>query len=185
MRQKIAPTRSTNRSRRPENVPPRSNGRAVTHRPTRSEEEEESRRRALKQRGPQTAGLDIFADPPAPSREQRRARRNSESSVIDRNSKLLDPDDDRRRRETRHRERELRHRDRKSKHQGSGSKSSTSKKPPNARLDVIDKLDVTSIYGTGRKFYVKISLASCTSDRSRSSFSPRRPLRCLQSAPEP
>lgn len=60
---------------------------------------------------------------------------------MDRGSKLLDVDDDeRRRRERRHREREARSKDGKSR---SGRKD--------RRLDIIDKLDVTSIYGTGSK----------------------------------
>lgn len=79
--------------------------------------------------------FDIFADPPKSS--SRRPRRNSESSVMDRSSKLLDDDDDKRRRERR-REREARHRD---------GKPRSSRK--DRRLDIIDKLDVTSIYGTG------------------------------------
>jgi len=59
--------------------------------------------------------------------------------MMDRASKLLDPaDDEKRRRERRHREREARHK----------SKSKT----PSRRLDVIDKLDVTSIYGMGCKY---------------------------------
>ena len=56
--------------------------------------------------------------------------------------KLLDPEDERRRRERRRREREARHRD---------GKSRSSKKT-NYQLDIIDKLDVTSIYGTGSKW---------------------------------
>lgn len=59
---------------------------------------------------------------------------------MDRASKLFDDDDDeKRRRERRHRDRE-RHRD--GKHR--------SRK--NRQLDIIDKLDVTSIYGTGSEF---------------------------------
>lgn len=95
--------------------------------------------------------LDIFADPPSLSKSPstsgtrdkpvRRPRRNSESSVMDRASKLLDDDDERRRRERRHRDREGRHRD---------GKHRSSRK--NHRLDIIDKLDVTSIYGTGSEF---------------------------------
>lgn len=61
---------------------------------------------------------------------------------MDRGSKLLDVDDDeKRRRERRHREREGRSKDGKSR---SGRKD--------RRLDIIDKLDVTSIYGTGSKY---------------------------------
>lgn len=93
--------------------------------------------------------FNIFADPPSLSKAAtvaprdkttRRPRRNSESSVMDRASKLFDDDDDeKRRRERRHRDRE-RHRD--GKHR--------SRK--NRQLDIIDKLDVTSIYGTGSEF---------------------------------
>lgn len=90
--------------------------------------------------------LDIFADPPSKSKgarsrdHERRPRRNSESSIMERTPKLLDPEDDRRRRERRRREREGRHRDGKSR-----------SKKTNYQLDIIDKLDVTSIYGTGSK----------------------------------
>ena len=87
--------------------------------------------------------FDIFADPPKSGPREatsRRPRRNSESSVMDRSSKLFDDDDDKRRRERR-REREARHRD---------GKPRSSRK--DRRLDIIDKLDVTSIYGTGSEF---------------------------------
>ena len=57
--------------------------------------------------------------------------------------KLLDPEDERRRRERRRREREARHRD---------GKPRSSKKA-NYQLDIIDKLDVTSIYGTGSEWH--------------------------------
>jgi len=81
--------------------------------------------------------LDIFADPTFDSKprdRERKTRRNSESSVRDKTS--MDPEEDRRRRERKHRETKR-----------TGSKSSK----PNKKLDVIDKLDVTSIYGTGCK----------------------------------
>lgn len=64
--------------------------------------------------------------------------------MAERASKPHDPEEDKRRRERRHREREAR--------DGKGKGYSSSKpKKPNQRLDVIDKLDVTSIYGMGRK----------------------------------
>ena len=93
--------------------------------------------------------LDIFADPPSKSASTRapprRPRRNSESSVMDRGSKLLDVDDsEKRRRERRNREREGRSKDTKDGKSRSGRKD--------RRLDIIDKLDVTSIYGTGSKY---------------------------------
>jgi hypothetical protein len=131
---------------RGENIPPRA---PPGHRPSRSQEE------ALRARKPgqssrssrPTEELDIFADPDKSS--SRRARRNSDSSVM---SKKIETEEDKRRAERRRRER--RHRDREGKE--SISKSSTSKKPRN--LDIIDKLDVTSIYGTGCEFVYFIFL---------------------------
>lgn len=71
----------------------------------------------------------------SPDRRERRPRRNSESSMIDKGS--LDPDEERRRRQRR-REREERAKD-------SKSRSGKVRRPHG--LDVIDKLDVTGIYG--------------------------------------
>lgn len=104
-----------------------------------------------------TAELDIFADPKTSPRksESRRPRRNSESSVIDRSSgKLPDADDEKKRRR---RERERRHRERDAKEgkDGKDSKDSKGKKPGDRKLDVIDKLDVTSIYGTGCRSHLR------------------------------
>ncbi|KAJ5594002.1 uncharacterized protein N7459_000210 [Penicillium hispanicum] len=108
--------------------------------------------------------FDVFADPPSLSkaatvgpREKttRRPRRNSESSVMDRASKLFDDDDERRRRERRHRDREGRHRD---------GKPRSSRK--DRRLDIIDKLDVTSIYGTGM-FHHDGPFDACNPHRNR------------------
>ncbi|EAW09917.1 Pal1 family protein [Aspergillus clavatus NRRL 1] len=113
--------------------------------------------------------FDIFADPPltkttsrsGASRDrererERRPRRNSESSVMDR-PKMLDPEDEKRRRERRRREREAgRPRD---------GKSSRSKKS-NYQLDIIDKLDVTSIYGTGM-FHHDGPFDACNPHRNR------------------
>ena len=129
------------------NMPPPPYSRSG-HRPSRSQEEEQRARsggRGLA-RG-QT--LDIFADPSESTRtRERRPRRNSESSIVDRQGKPGDSEEERRRRERRQREREARHKDGRSKQ---GASSSSKPKKPNHRLDVIDKLDVTSIYGTGRK----------------------------------
>ncbi|KAL4878599.1 Pal1 cell morphology protein-domain-containing protein [Aspergillus karnatakaensis] len=112
--------------------------------------------------------FNIFADPPSKSRpsasgsksreRERRPRRNSESSVMDR-PKLLDDDDERRRRERRRREREGRHRD------GHRDGKSRSKKP-GYQLDIIDKLDVTSIYGTGM-FHHDGPFDACNPNRNR------------------
>ena len=89
--------------------------------------------------------LDIFADPP--EAKQRRPRRNSDSSLVDKSGKLQDPDAERRRRERRHRDRDARQKEGKSRIRGASSKP----KKPSQRLDIIDSLDVTSIYGTGCK----------------------------------
>ncbi|KAJ5818123.1 hypothetical protein N7474_003714 [Penicillium riverlandense] len=109
--------------------------------------------------------LDIFADPPTLSKSAttgpgrgerpRRPRRNSESSVMERASQLFDDDDEKRRRERRHRERDARHRD---------GKQRSSRK--NRRLDIIDKLDVTGIYGTGM-FHHDGPFDACNPHRNR------------------
>lgn len=98
-----------------------------------TEEERLRLRQGGKPRGP-SGELNIFADPTDKSRE-RRPRRNSDTSIQEKTTKLLDPNDDRRRRERRHRD----------------SKRDGKPRGPSRRLDVIDKLDVTSIYGTGRE----------------------------------
>lgn len=87
--------------------------------------------------------LDIFADPPPrrPPTSSGRPRRNSEGSLAER--KILSPEEEQKRRERRHREREQRHKDSK------GRPIPSKSRVPNRRLDVIDKLDVTSIFGTG------------------------------------
>ncbi|KAF2029345.1 Pal1-domain-containing protein [Setomelanomma holmii] len=108
------------------------------HRPSRSDEEERDRMRGAPRGPPRPRG------PPGPRppqrssperREHRRQRRNSESSIIDRGS--LDPNEERRRRERR-REREERAKD---------GKSTTRRVRKPQGLDLIDKLDVTGIYG--------------------------------------
>ena len=144
--------------RRPENMPPRSNQLPPTsHRPSVSEEDRRRQQRAPRPNG----GLDIFADPSdKPRLRERRPRRNSESSVRDRNAKPNETEEEKQRRERRA-AREKRH----------GKPQSTQR-----RLDLIDKLDVTSIYGTGCEILFLISL----SITDRCSISPRRPFRRLQ-----
>ena len=98
-------------------------------------EEEKKRREAKMRERVQRGELDVFADPPDLSRREKpRPRRNSESSIREKLS--LDPEEEKKRRERKYRE---------SKRVGKSSK------PASRRLDVIDKLDVTSIYGTGCK----------------------------------
>ena len=129
--------------RRPENMPPRSNQPPSGHRPSASEEERRRQHRAL--RG---GGLDIFADPAdKPRLRERRPRRNSESSVRDKSAKPNEMEEEKQRRERRA-AREKRH----------GKPQSSQR-----RLDLIDKLDVTSIYGTGCELPLLMNLS--TTDR--------------------
>lgn len=121
---------------------------STSHRPARSQEEESRRRGPAPSRGPPRPskdinGLDIFASPP--KTESRRARRNSESSILDSHK-----DEDRRRRERRKEREERREKEGKSTKDG---KSRTTRKPQG--LDLIDKLDVTGIYGQGRECYIR------------------------------
>ena len=103
------------------------------HRPSQSEEDR--KRMVGRPRGP-SGQLDIFADPPELTKiRERRPRRNSDTSVREKTNKLLDPEDDKRRQERKQRE----------------ARRHGKSKTPSRRLDIIDKLDVTSIYGTGRK----------------------------------
>ena len=125
---------------RPENVPPRvQHLPGPPHRPSRSEEEQRRLRLGQRSRAPAQES-DVFADPPDPRRHH--VRRNSDSSIA---SKTLGAEEEQRRRERRHREREAR---KDGKHRPPTSSRS---KKPNQRLDIIDSLDVTSIYGTNCK----------------------------------
>ena len=137
----------THRAHGSENIAPLSRDKIMSsgHRPSRSQEEEQQRMRdGARLRGP-PHGLDIFADP-IDSGRYRRLRRNSESSIADKSGKISDLEDERRRRERRHRERDARHK-------GEVRRPQTAKpKKPSQRLDLIDQLDVTSIYGTGCMF---------------------------------
>jgi hypothetical protein len=102
--------------------------------------------------------LDIFADPieSSSSKAGHRLRRNSDSSVMSAR-KPLDPEEERKRQERRRRER----RERREKE----GKDSKSRKPPK-NLDIIDKLDVTSIYGTGL-FHHDGPFDACNPHRNR------------------
>lgn len=124
------------------NLPPKTRNDLSGHHASRSQEDGHHRpRTAAKPRGHE---LDIFADPPTPEQQKLRAprmRRNSDSSI---NSRTTGPEDERRRRERHRREREARHRD------GKGRPTGSSRpKKPNKQVDIIDSLDVTSIFGTG------------------------------------
>lgn len=140
---------------RSENVPPRGSGHG--HRPSRSQEEAMRARRlaANGSRSKPSQDLDIFADPkessPQKNSEYRRARRLSDSSLVDKHQKPFDPEEEKRRQERRRRDRERRHRERDSKDGGKP-------RQPGRKLDIIDQLDATSIYGTGRKWIYGKSL---------------------------
>ncbi|KIV89343.1 hypothetical protein PV10_08918 [Exophiala mesophila] len=137
---------------RRENVVP--NTRGPGHRQAPHASDEEPRRRPSRSRAPPKE-LDIFADPLSLEKTRsrdRRPRRNSESSVRDK-PRDLDPEAEKRRRE------------RKLRDEKDGRSSHRSKKP-NRRLDVIDKLDVTSIYGTGL-FHHDGPFDACNPHRNR------------------
>lgn len=124
------PMQPTGASVRPENAPPRPRGLP-------SQLEEDRRRFMGKSRGAD-GKPNIFAADPSDKSRERRPRRNSDTSIRDKTNKVLDPNEDRRRRERRQRD----------------PRRDGKAKGPNGRLDVIDKLDVTSIYGTGRELSV-------------------------------
>lgn len=152
---------------RRDNVAP-PHGRPPPPRQKLSASDEERRRQQSRNRG-QPRELDIFADPPDMSRprEKRPQRRNSESSIRDK-PKDMDPEAEKRRRERRLRE-------------GKGSSRS---KHASRKLDIIDKLDVTSIYGTGRKFHA-LRVNSLKHLLTFGSIPSRWAFRCLQPSPQP
>ncbi|KAK1764070.1 Pal1 cell morphology protein-domain-containing protein [Phialemonium atrogriseum] len=115
-----------------ENIPPGSSRvPPLNHRPTRSQEE------ALRARRPPGNGPGPHDASRSPHRRaERRPRRNSDSSVMDAD-KLPLTEEEKKEREARRRERERRRREMKD------------KKPMNRKLDIIDQLDATSIFGTG------------------------------------
>lgn len=85
------------------------------------------------------------ADSSSPHRRmERRPRRNSESSIRDPDKPLTE--EERKAKEARRRERERRHNEMRSKDKDKDGKD---KKPQNRRMDIIDQLDATSIFGTG------------------------------------
>ncbi|KAK7972841.1 hypothetical protein PG988_006975 [Apiospora saccharicola] len=131
------PSRSENPSSRGRGPPPRG---GPPHRPSRSQEEA---MRARKMHGSHAStGGDKMLDPKRTERRpERRPRRNSDTSIMD--SPLTE--EEKKLIERTRRERERRHREKERK-DDSAPKDPT-KKPK--RLDIIDQLDATSIYGTG------------------------------------
>ncbi|KAL6713311.1 hypothetical protein ACLMJK_008776 [Lecanora helva] len=152
------PPRAETMPVRSENLPPRARHDLSGHHPSRSHEEGNHRPRdGMK---PRRNELDVFADPPSPEqrRDRARLRRNSDSSI---NSRVMDPEAEQRRRERHRREREARHKDGK----GKPPTSSRSKRP-NKQLDIIDSLDVSSIFGTG-VFHHDGPFDACNAHRNR------------------
>lgn len=78
---------------------------------------------------------------------QRRPRRNSDSSVLDFESKSLS-EEQRKALDAKRRERD---RQRREGRDGKDGKERSKSGRPSRRLDIIDQLDATSIYGTGCK----------------------------------
>ncbi|KAK0633201.1 Pal1 cell morphology protein-domain-containing protein [Immersiella caudata] len=115
-----------------ENIPPGRRGPPPNHRPTRSQEEA-LRARRMQSNGENSTPFDASRSPQR--RPDRRPRRNSESSVME--SDRIMTEEERKQRDLRRKERERRHRE------------GRDKKPVNRKLDIIDQLDATSIYGTG------------------------------------
>ncbi|MCJ1307081.1 hypothetical protein MMC25_000727 [Agyrium rufum] len=148
-----------------ENAKPSSSGIHPFQRPDRSQTDPRARNGPRVPHG-QSHSLDIFADP---SDVRERRHRQQSDPRLDRDGKPLSPEDERRRKERRLRERDQRHRQRDSegKSRGSrppGSSSKSNRKP--GHLDVIDKLDVTSIYGTGL-FHHDGPFDACNPHRNR------------------
>lgn len=99
------------------------------------------RQRRMQGNGSVSGGPPRPAGPPgSPQRrpQERRPRRNSDSSLLIDIEKPL-TDEEKKAKEARRRERERRAREGKEK----------DPKKPSRRIDVIDQLDATSIYGTG------------------------------------
>ncbi|KAI1504972.1 Pal1 cell morphology protein-domain-containing protein [Biscogniauxia marginata] len=132
---------------RGENVPPRGRGLgSSSHRPTRSQEEALRARKA-----PPGSGEKLIPISSPPRQTERRPRRNSDSSMLE---KPL-TDEEKKMREIRRKERERRHREGKDKDKRTGRK-----------LDIIDQLDATSIYGTGL-FHHDGPFDACNPHRNR------------------
>lgn len=125
----------------PKNGPPRP---PLNHRPTRSQEEA-MRARRMQSSGPRPGG-------PSQSphkRAERRPRRNSDSSLLIDIEKPL-TEEEKKQRDARRREKEGKHRQQR----------------PNKRVDVIDQLDATSIFGIGA-FHHDGPFDACNPHRNR------------------
>ncbi|KAI1259846.1 Pal1-domain-containing protein [Xylariaceae sp. FL1019] len=132
------------RPSRGENIPPRGRGPPPgTHRPSRSQEE------ALRARRMQ-AGSNGAKAARSPQRSDPRLRRNSESSLMEKPIS----EEEKKMRDMRRRDRERRDR------------TDRNGKPKAKKLDIIDQLDATSIYGTGL-FHHDGPFDACNPNRNR------------------
>ncbi|KAI8961794.1 Pal1-domain-containing protein [Daldinia sp. FL1419] len=134
---------------RGENNPPRGRGAppSSSHRPSRSQEEA---LRARRMHSASNGGEKGLSGPSDRKQTDRRPRRNSDSSMIE---KPL-TEEEKKARELRRKERERRHREGK-------DKPRTGRK-----IDIIDQLDATSIYGTGL-FHHDGPFDACNPHRNR------------------
>ncbi|OAF63291.1 hypothetical protein VC83_00043 [Pseudogymnoascus destructans] len=151
------PARSLTDTSRAENIPP--NG-SVSHRPTRSQDRRPPGPPRTDKPQPRlpTNKLDIFADPTDTKPNERRPRRNSDSSLMGGPSgggKALDPVEENKRQDRRRRERRQRERE-----------ALKDPKKPSRKLDIIDQLDATSIYGMG-VFHHDGPFDACNPHRNR------------------
>ncbi|KAK1969061.1 Pal1 cell morphology protein [Colletotrichum sublineola] len=131
------PSGGQSSTNRPPDQPGRRGPPPPGHRPSRSQEEAMRQRRLQGSNGGPPRPSGSQASPPRRPREQR-PRRNSDSSVLIDVEKPL-TEEEKKAKEARRRERERRAREGKDK----------DPKKPSRRLDIIDQLDATSIYGTG------------------------------------
>lgn len=129
------------------------------HRPTKSQEEATRAKKPAPGPRPEAS-----RSPPRRPPPQRRPRRNSESSAMDLSALSITPEEmkmieakrlrDRQREKGARESREPREarqgRDARDNERDAKSRSKSGR--PSRRMDLIDQLDATSIYGTGRKF---------------------------------
>ena len=105
------------------------------HRPTKSQEE------ALRARR-QNQGSKIPSSSQSPQRKPyRRQRRNSDSSILDFDTKSITADEKKMIEKRREREKQRR--------EGRDGKERGRSSRPSRKLDIIDQLDATSVYGSG------------------------------------
>lgn len=123
------PSGSSNPTQRDQRPPSKAQpgSRPVNHRPTKSQEE------ALKAARRRQEPSSKAESSRSPNRKSRRPRRNSDSSLISFDVRPTPADKDRARRD---------------------GKDRTKSGKPSRRLDIIDQLDATSIYGTGCTYHL-------------------------------